>query len=162
MGVRTNSKLFGAAAIVAGISLSWGCTVSSGDRATVGKVPEVVFGGGAGELSIQMEMNQPSRLKATFSKYDEEGYDERAIEVVEDLKPGSYTRTVELSPETYVYFELGVPEASVGAEAEWVVTLDDQEVYRESDRLTEPLKSGYAFFLQFEADDVDQIRSWIR
>ena len=69
--------------------------------------------------------------------------------------------TTNISPNTYLYFELGVPDATVGAKLDWVVKLDGREVYRESEKLMEPLESGYAFFMQFEADNVAQVQSWM-
>jgi len=158
---RTDSRLASAAVLAAIISISMACT-GSGDRNVVSELPGTVFEGGGGELKLQVDVNQPSRLSATFARYDDEGEDERRIDVVEDIQPGAHALSVDVSPDTYVYLELGVPAASVGAELNWVVTLDGREVQRENDRLAEPLESGYAFFLQLEADDVDQIESWIR
>ena len=148
--------------LAAVLVLAAGCSGYSSDEQTVDKVPEVVFDGGAGTIGVTFDVNQPSRLVASFSQYDEMGDRERSVSAVEKIAPGSHTKTIDVSPGTYVYLELGVPDASVGATANWVVTLDGREVYRESDRLGEPLRDGYAFFLQFEADDVDQIRSWVR
>ena len=162
MAIPTNSKSLSWVLLAALVSVSIGCNGSSGDRASVEQLPDVVFDGGGGKLSLELEVNQPAVLKASFAQYDDEGESQREIDVVEEIRPGTLTRRVDVSPGTYVYFELGVHDASVGAELNWVVRLDGQEVQRESDRLSEPLESGYAFFLQFEADDVKQVSSWIR
>jgi hypothetical protein len=125
------------------------------------RMPAVAFGGGAGTLSLRFEVNRPAMLRATFSQYDEDEDEEAGTYVTEELDPGSYARSVDVGPDTYVYFELGIPDATVGATIDWTVFLDGEEIVRESERLDEPLKANYAFFVQFEADYVEQIREWM-
>jgi len=155
-----SGKLFFVGVIVA-VTLTWLACSGSQERGDTGRIPDVVFGGGGGVLEIRLEVNQPSHLVASFEQYDDESDDGQIIEAGEDIAPGAHTRTVSVSPDTYVYFELGVPDATVGAEVKWVVKLNGQEILSENDHLTEPLRSGYAFFLQFEADSLDEMRAWM-
>lgn len=145
------------------LALGW-MTISGGgdgDYQTVDKLPAAVFEGGGGVIMLEVETNQPAVLKASFSQWDEEGDSESDLYVEQNVHPGPFVRTVDVSPDTYVYFEIGVPDATVGATLSWRVSIDGEEVWREEDRLAEPLEDGYAFFVQFEADDVDQIREWV-
>lgn len=95
------------------------------------------------------------------SEYDEAAEEEPSTYVEEEFGPGSYARSVDVGPDTYVYFEPGIPDATVGASIDWTVLLDGEEVVRESDRLDDPLRPNHAFFVQFEADNVEQIREWM-
>lgn len=131
------------------------------EYAELDRMPAVAFGGGAGTLSLSFEINQPAVLKATFSQYDENDDEETSTYVAEELGPGSYARSVDVGADTYVYVELGVPDAIVGATIDWTVFLDGQPILQENERLDEALEDNYAFFVQFEADDVDQIREWM-
>ena len=133
---------------------------SDGVYEELDRVPEVAFGGGAGTLSIEVEVSQEAQLKTSFSQWDEETEDETAVYASETVFPGTFVRSVDVAPDTYVYFEVGVPEATVGATLAWTVYLDGEEIWRESERLEEALEDGYAFFVQLEADSIEQLRSW--
>jgi len=137
------------------------CSGESGGAEPVSELPAVVFSGGGGTLTLRMETTQPARFNATFEEREGVGEGRRLL-VLQDLPVGSHERTVEVSPATYLYFELGVPDATPGARLEWTVLLDGRVVVQEDDRLDEPLASGLAFFLRFEADDVKQVREWTR
>jgi hypothetical protein len=76
------------------------------------------------------------------------------------VEPGSHVRSVEVPDDAYVYFELGIPEPTPGARIDWKVSFDDRRVYSENIELDEPLRDGYAFFVQFEADSAADIRDW--
>jgi len=123
-------------------------------------MPATVFEGGGGRLAVELTTSQPAELRFSFEQWDDAEADSRMISGNEALAPGSYTRGVDVSPDTYIYLELGVPDATPGAEVSWNVSVDGRRVLSESDRLDEPLASGYAFFLQVEADDIAQMRSW--
>lgn len=137
------------------------CSGGSGGEDLISELPAQVFSGGGGTLTIRMEVTQPSEFHATFEELEGVG-EGRTLSVLQEISVGSHERTVEVSPGTYLYFELGVPEATPGARIEWTVLLDGRVVVQEDDTLDGPLESGFAFFLQFEADDVAQVREWTR
>ena len=68
---------------------------------------------------------------------------------------------MDVSDDTYVYFELGIPDATVGATIEWALMLDGEKVMQDDLELDEPLEDGHVFFVQFEADSVGDIRDWL-
>lgn len=127
----------------------------------VDRTPEVAMGGGAGVLDIEFEINQPAVLKTTFSRWDEATDEEHGIDAAESFEPGKHRRVIDVGPDLYLYVELGVPDATVGAELKWTIRLDGVPVTTEAERLTEPLGRNYAFFLQLETDGVEEIRDWL-
>jgi hypothetical protein len=135
---------------------------SSGGPLSPDSTPETVLGGGGGRLEVRLTTNQPAVLVSGFSRYDEATNEETSVDGREEFAPGSHIRAIDVSPDTYIYLELGVPDATPGAEVSWSITIDGRPVTEASDRLEEALRSGYAFFLQFEADDVAQVRAWAR
>jgi len=152
--------IFGAFSVVA--ALVWmSFSGGAGDLEELDRVPAVAFGGGAGELTVDVKVSEPASFFASFSQYDESDDTEEAKYVEEQLGAGQHLRTVDIGPNTYVYFEIGIEDPPVGASIEWTVYLDGEEVLRETERLDQPLEDGYAFFVQLEADGVEQLRDWV-
>ena len=123
-------------------------------------LPPVVLGGGGGTVGLNISVNQPARLIASFGLYSEEGDEEDGVNAAVALEPGSTVLNVEVPADAYIYLELGIPEAQVGATFEWTVSVDGQQVWREKDRLDEALQPGYAFFGQVEAEDLADLKAW--
>lgn len=132
----------------------------SGDYQELSSIPLTAFEGGGGLVDVQFTTNQPAELVATFDKNDAATGKATTVSGRELFPPGSYSRSVDVSPDTFIYWELNVPDAQVGAQLAWVFHVDGATVVNESMRLEDPLEAGYAFFLQVEADDIAQMRSW--
>ena len=62
---------------------------------------------------------------------------------------------------TYGYFEVGVPEAQVGAQIAWSLSLDGALLEQEEVELDEPLAPNHAFFVQLEFDNIDEMRRYV-
>jgi hypothetical protein len=133
---------------------------SDGASAYASTIPATVFDGGGGSLEVEFTTNQPAELGFAFERYDERADEARELGGSESFEPGTHRRAIDVSPSTYLYLELGVPDAEPGAEISWSVSIDGRVVMRASDRLEEPLGPGYAFFIQAEADDITQMRAW--
>lgn len=131
-----------------------------GDYQEMSTIPLTAFEGGGGMIDVRFTTNQPTELIATFEKMDESSGKSSTVSGRELFPAGSYDRSVDVSPGTYIYWELNIPDAAVGAQLSWVIDVDRRTVVNESMRLEDPLEAGYAFFLQAEADDIDQMRSW--
>ena len=145
------------------VAATFGCSAGGGGgggSAQLDYIPDVVLGGGGGTLSLQLAVNQPAVLIAGFSQYDETTDEEDGTSSRIELEPGSHSFGVQVPADAYLYFELGVPDAQVGATAEWTLSLDGKRIWSESDRLEAALHPGYAFFLQIEADGLDDLRAW--
>ena len=69
---------------------------------------------------------------------------------------------IELSYATYGYFEVSIPDAEVGARIAWTVSLDGARLDREELELDHPLAPGYAFFVEFEFDEIAELRQYAK
>jgi hypothetical protein len=131
----------------------------AGEYREVAELPGVVFGGGGGRLEIDVHLNQPGELNASFERLDEVE-EETSIGSSQSLAPGDHRFDVDVADATYGYFEVGIPDASVGARIEWSVSLDGETLDSQEIELEEPLQPGHAFFVQLEFDDVAQLRQF--
>jgi hypothetical protein len=148
----------GVAIFIGYVSLTGG---GGGDGYTeVKELPPVVFDGGGGILELEINLNEPGELHASFSQYDEEGDQEAGLHVRRELDAGSHHFRVDVADDTYGYFEASIPEPDVGAELEWTIKLDGQYLTREEMKLDEPLDPRYAFFVQLEFDQISQLAEW--
>lgn len=135
---------------------------SDDDYVEIAKLPAVVFEGGGGVLELEIDLNQAGELHASFSQLeDEDTGEEMVLNVNQDLKAGKQRLAVDVPKDTYGYFEVSIPNATAGAEIAWTVWLDGEQIGSEEIALHEPLKPGYAFFIQLEFDDVDQLSDYM-
>ena len=119
--------IFGVLSVVG--ALVWmSFTGSDGDYEELDRIPAVAFGGGAGELTVDVKVSEPAHMHASFSQYDESDDSEEAQFVQEDLAASHHLRSVDVGPDTYVYFEIGIDDPAVGASIEWTIYLDGDEV----------------------------------
>ena len=130
-----------------------------GDYEDVGRLPAVVFGGGGGTLSVEVNTSQPAVLRATFARWDDAEENETGTKVSEPLPAGTLSRGVDIAADTYIFLEIEVEKPQVGATLSWTVSLDGEKLFDDERRLDEPLEGGRAFSLQLEADDIDELRS---
>lgn len=155
LGVKVVSTVLGVI-----VCLAWWTLTGHGgsDFDQFSEIPGVVFEGGGGALAIEATVNQPAELRATFSRrIDEETGEEEGIHVHQPLAAGTHHFETNVPAGVYIYLEIGVPEAQPGARIEWSVKVDGKGVVNESESLEEPLRSGYAFFVQLEFDDIGGI-----
>lgn len=159
---RAGGKLLATVLGVAATLTWWTFTGSGGgDAEQFDELPAVVFDGGGGTFTITFETNAEAVFKANFSQWDELDDESREIYAQETFSPGRWIETVEVPRDGYVYFEVGVPDPEPGASLSWTVSFDGTLVYEESESLDKPLEPGYAFFVNFEVDDMDYLREWI-
>jgi len=125
------------------------------------ELPPVVFDGGGGTFELEVEVDQPSRLTTSFERWSEEDESE-LLSSTQTLAPGAHRFAVEVPEATYGYFEVGVPEAQVGAQIAWSLSLDGALLERKEVLLEEPLAPNHAFFVQFEFDEVESLRQYAR
>jgi hypothetical protein len=125
------------------------------------QLPPVVFGGGGGTFELAVEVEQPSRLVASFERWNEEDESE-LLSSTQTLAPGEHHFRVDVPEATYGYFEVGVPEAQVGAQIRWSLSLDGALLERKEIELDEPLAPNHGFFVQFEFDEVESLRHYAR
>jgi len=130
----------------------WSFTGDGGSSNEVKGIPATVWDGGGGMLAVEVETTSQARFSMSFS----DNYD-RSMNAWTMVEPGSHNWTVNIPPGAGGYIELGAQEPKVGDKLEWKITLDGKPVEDQSETLTEPLKSGYAFFLQSYYDDYSKM-----
>ncbi len=151
------------AAFGTAIALAWFTHRGGGgsiEAEELDELPRAVFGGGAGRVVLEIEVAQASRLVATFERgaRSSAGEESEVVHVEQALEAGAHRLEVDVSPGTYVYAQLDVPEPALGAKIVWTVRLGDAHVFSDAETLAEPLRPGYAFFVNFEIDDLTQLR----
>jgi len=109
------------------------------------RIPEVVLDGGGQQVVMDVDLNAPGHVDLTVELPDERSFSAR-----EELDAGSFSIPFEVPPNAYWIAELQIDEPQVGDELSWVLKVDGKVEHRRSDRLEEPLKEGYGFFLQIE------------
>jgi hypothetical protein len=143
-------KLF-VSAIGLVICLVWWSIRGGNDNSeSMSRIPDKVWEGGAGTMTIETETTAPGRLSVTFSEQDEDG---RSLEAWEEFEAGSHSWTIDLPPNTGGYVDLTDAAPEVGNRLRWVIQVDDQVVAEEEQTLHEPLREGWAFGLQVSMDD---------
>ena len=125
------------------------------------QLPVVVFGGGGGLMEIEVELNRTAELKASFERWIRPD-ESQLLSSTQVLALGSHHFEVDVADATYGYFEVGIPDAEVGARIVWTVSLDGERLDREEVELEQPLAPGYAFFVQFEFDEIAELRRYAR
>jgi hypothetical protein len=118
------------------------------------KMPIKFMSGGGGTLTIEADSTAPAVMRYTFHGPLDEGTAKDKVEGYENLEAGHYSWVTEIAPDTGVYLELNAKDPKPGAKLNWTVKLNGKELTTESETLEGELKPGYAFFLQFEHDDV--------
>lgn len=132
----------------------WQFTGYRGSSNEVKGIPEKVWEGGGGTLVVSVDTTTSARFSMSFS--DDK---DRSLDAWTPVNAGSHSWTVNVPPGAGGYIELGVLEPKVGDKLDWKITLDGKTVEEQSETLNEPLKSGYAFFLQSFYDDYSKMES---
>ena len=139
----------------------WSFT-GGGDVATdeVSDLPAAVFGGGGGVLAFDIELSEPGEFIANFEQWTDDDDGGPELYVRKQLDAGRHRLEVDVAPDTYGYFQADIENPNVGARLGWSITYDGRRVTEEHEVLREPLGDNYAFFVNFEFDDMSQVRSW--
>ena len=130
----------------------WSIRGGDGGGDTVEGIPEKIWEGGAGTMTIDVETSGPARLNLTCSQSlpDDE---ERHIECWEQMDAGTHSWTIDIPAGGGGYIDLTAEEPAVGARLSWVVRVNDMVVAEEAQTLDQPLEPNYAFGLQVFMDD---------
>jgi hypothetical protein len=164
MGDWLKRKLIGLVLAIVGLAAWLGYHSLIGDKGSsskeLEKIPQTVFAGGGGDLTLAINLNKPAYLIAEFSRGSKE---KEKIRAREELKEGDHYLKIDLPPDlSYGYFELGIPQAPVGSQLAWTVNFEGRELLNQNDELREPLKQNEAFFLQMEFSDLNELRSYAK
>jgi hypothetical protein len=126
------------------------------------KIPSKILGGGGPKVTIDVDITGPAELsiETYLPRKPGQNLDDQSRESdIEKLDAGHHTWVVELAPTAAGDFQLEAVNPPVGTRLGWSITVDGKKLADESESLTEPLKSGEAFFLQANLDKEEEEQS---
>jgi len=122
------------------------------DSAT--SIPEQVWGGGGGVVTIEAEASEPAVLSACFeSNTPVDDSEHQYLETWQEIEAGRHRFDIAVPYDVSGSVDLRVDEPSVGAKIKLTFLVDGKPVSEESIRLDEPLRAGYAFSTGISLDD---------
>jgi len=127
---------------------------AGGDADSADSIPTQVWGGGAGTVTIQAEVNQPAILTASFENnlaIDDPNHE--YLESWQKIPAGTHTFNIDVPANVGGSVELRVDEPTVGASIKIAVLIDGRVVSESSDHLDAPLEAGYGFAAGMELED---------
>jgi hypothetical protein len=131
----------------------WTITGDPGSHEEVKGIPARVWEADGGTLAVEVETTSAARFSISFGDGKE-----RSMTAWTNVDAGSHNWFVEIPRGAGGYIELGAEDPKVGDKLQWKITLNGNTVDEQSDTLSEPLKSGYAFFLQSYYDDYSKMK----
>lgn len=135
--------------------LAWWTFTGDGDdpgHASADRIPELVWDGGGGRLSIEADTTSAAQMRVSFSENGGSG-EERYLDTWEDVDAGHHSWTIEVPTGVGGTVELGAVDPQPGDSLSWTLRVDGETVDEQSEALEQPLEKGYAFFLQAYFDD---------
>lgn len=118
------------------------------DSETTDGIPTSVWGGGGGQMTIEVRSTCPTRFAISFSTEEDD-----ELDASEELEPGPYSWTIDVPRRAGGYIDFTAVEPKVGDQLTWRILLNGKVIDEQFDELTEPLEDGYAFGLQAYYDD---------
>ncbi|MGH9668790.1 MAG: hypothetical protein ACRD3A_01585 [Terriglobales bacterium] len=129
----------------------WG---GDGSGGAVNGIPDKVWEGGGHKITFRAEGSGSMRVSAWFSGHDAASHEEkRSLETRQKVSAGTQTFNIDAPRNSGATFEATAEEPKVGDTISITVTVDGKQMCQESQKLTEPLQSGYAFGAQCEIHD---------
>ena len=123
-------------------------------NATSAHIPEKVWDGGGGTVFLEVETTDAGRVSVTFeTNLAVDDASHRYLETWERIQPGLHTYKIEVPAGVSGTAEVDIDEPKVGSRARVALKVDGRTAVEDSQTLTEPLQSGYAFFAQVHLED---------
>jgi len=133
--------------------LGWWTLTGNDDESAVHEVEAIptVVGEGGRLIDVDLNANQPFYFSVTFECGDSES---NSVYAREELEPGTHHYSIDVEGScTYASIESGIPEAPLGSELGWRVSVDGKSWEDERLTLDKPLEPGWAFGLVSGWDD---------
>jgi hypothetical protein len=123
-------------------------------NATSAHIPGKVWDGGGGTVFLEVETTDSGRVSVTFeTNLAVDDASHKYLETWERVTPGLHTYRIEVPSRVSGTAEVDIDEPKVGSRARVALKVDGRTVVEDSQALTEPLQSGYAFFAQVHLED---------
>ncbi len=140
----------GLAVLGMAITLTW-WTMHRGDSHTQSssRIPDQVWSGGH-TLEIEVESTSRATMRVSFSQHDKPAGQQQTLETYEKIAAGARSY---VPAHVGGYIEIGADKPSPGDKLAMKVKSNGKLVNEQTEKLDQPLQSGYAFFLQVHYDD---------
>ncbi len=137
------------------ITLTW-WTMHRGDSHTQSssRIPDQVWSGGH-TIEIEVESTSAATMRVSFSQHDKPAGQQQTLETYEKIAAGARSYV----PAHVGYIEIGADKPSPGDKLAMKVKSNGKLVTEQTEKLDQPLQSGYAFFLQVHYDDYSKAGS---
>jgi hypothetical protein len=117
-------------------------------------IPDKVWDGGGGPITIEVEGSEQGTVSATFeTNLPIDDPKHKLLESRERVSEGKHSFNIDVPPNVGGTVEMSIEEPHVGATVHVVVRIGDRLVAEDSSTLDAPLQPGYGFFAQVHLDD---------
>jgi hypothetical protein len=116
------------------------------------RIPDKVWSGGH-TLEIEVESTSAATMRVSFSQHDKPAGEQQTVETYEKIAAGACSWTIDVPAHVGGYIEIGADKPGPGDRLAMKVKSNGKLVNEQTEKLDQPLQSGYAFFLQVHYDD---------
>jgi hypothetical protein len=128
--------------------------LTGGDDA-VESIPQEVWGGGAGTVTLEVEASEPAYVSASFEtnsfSLGDDGHE--YLESWQKVPAGKHTFEIDVPADVSGSVWVRVDEPSVGAKVKLVLRANGEVVGEDAMTLEKPLEEGYGFAAGLEVED---------
>jgi hypothetical protein len=130
------------------ITLTW-WTIHRGDShsQSFSRIPDKVWSGGH-TLEIEVESTSTATMRVSFSQHDKPAGEQQTLETYEKIAAGTRSWTIDVRAHVGGYIEIEAEKPNPGDRLAMKVKSNGKLVDEQTEKLDQPLQSGYAFFLQ--------------
>jgi len=122
--------------------------------ASLSHIPDKVWGGGGGQVVVEVESSDPGRVTMSFETNKPiDSPEHKFLETWEKVGAGSHSFTVDVPAGVGGTAEMDADSPKVGSRVRIAVKVGGTVVAEDDSELSEPLKPGYGFFAQVEMED---------
>src|SRR6266481_631930 len=135
----------GLAVLGMAITLTW-WSMHPGDShsQSSSRIPDKVWSGGH-TLEIEVESTSAATMRVSFSQHDKPAGEQQTLETYEKIAAGARSWTIDVPAHVGGYIEIGADKPSPGDRLAMKVKSNGKLVNEQTEKLDQPLQSGYAF-----------------
>jgi hypothetical protein len=136
----------GLAVLGMAITLTW-WTIHRGDShsQSSSRIPDKVWSGGH-TLEIEVESTSTATMRVSFSQHDKPAGEQQTLETYERIAAGTRSWTIDVPAHVGGYIEIEAEKPNPGDRLAMKVKSNGKLVDEQTEKLDQPLQSGYAFF----------------
>lgn len=128
--------------------------LTGGGNDVVDAIPQEVWGGGGGTVTLEVEASEPAYVSASFETnmpIDDDSHD--YLETWQKIPAGKHTFEIDVPQDVSGSVWVRVDEPSVGAKVKLVLRANGELVGQDATTLEKPLEEGYGFAAGLEVED---------